>query len=65
MVLEIGQLRKHFRNKWKVSKRGAGEGWEKISRIDRVRYKNILHAVREDKNILHIIKQKTRGFYHI
>jgi hypothetical protein len=37
---------------------GAGEGWRKIRRTDRVRNEEILDRVKEDRNILCTAKRK-------
>jgi Ni,Fe-hydrogenase III large subunit len=50
MVLKRGHFGKQIRNTWKVLKCGAGKG-----RTERVR-KEVLHGVKEEKNIVHTIK---------
>jgi hypothetical protein len=39
-------------------KRGAGEEMEKISWTDRVRNEEVLHRVKEERNIIHTIKRR-------
>jgi predicted small metal-binding protein len=45
---------------------GAGEGWEKISWTDRARNEEVLHRVKEHRNILHkITRNKANWIGHI
>jgi hypothetical protein len=57
-VLELGQFGKYIRNTWKVLKCGAGKHgrMEKISWTDCVRNEEMLHRVKEERNIIHTIK---------
>jgi hypothetical protein len=48
MMLKLGHFGKYIRNTCKVLKCGAGEGW---------RNEEVLHRVKEGRNILHTIKR--------
>ena len=58
MVLKLGRFGQQIRNTWKVLKRGAGEGWRKISWTDHVRIEEVLLKVNEQRNILHEIRKR-------
>jgi hypothetical protein len=45
-------------------KRGAGEEWEKVSWTDRVR-NEVLHRVKEERNILRTIKRRKANWINI
>ena len=49
------------RNNWEIPERGTGKGLD-ISRVDLVRYKEVLYRAQEERNILPIIKEKTALF---
>ena len=66
MVLKLGRFGQQIRNTWKVLKRGAGEGWRKISWTDHVRIEEVLLRVNEQRIILHEIrKRKANWIGHI
>jgi hypothetical protein len=56
MVLKRGHFGKWIRSIWKVLKCGAGEEW-RISCTDRVK-NEVLHRVKEERNILHTTKRR-------
>jgi len=53
VVTKLEHFGRSIRNTWKVLKCGAGEGW-KISWTDRVRNEEMLHTVKEERNIIEI-----------
>jgi hypothetical protein len=56
MVLKVGHFGKYIRNKWKILKSGAGEVRRRsVGPI--VRNEEVLHTVKEERNILNEIKR--------
>jgi hypothetical protein len=49
MVLKLGNFGKYIRNTWR--------GTEKISWTDCVRNEEVLHRVKEERNIIHTVKR--------
>jgi hypothetical protein len=56
MMLKCGYFRKQIRNTWKSFEIWCWRRMEKISWADRVRNEEVLHRVKEERNILHTIK---------
>ena len=58
MLLKIGHFGKQIRKTWKVLKCGTGEGRRRSSWTDRVRNEEVLHRIKEERNILHTVKRR-------
>jgi hypothetical protein len=58
MVLKRGHFGKQIRNTWKILKFWCWRRMEKISWTDRVRNHKVLHTVKENRNIIHIINRR-------
>jgi flagellar biogenesis protein FliO len=57
MVLKLRHFGKYIRNILKVLTYGAGEGWRRSVGLINVENELVLHAVKEEINILHTIKR--------
>jgi hypothetical protein len=57
MELKLGHFVKLIRNTWKVRKFVPG-GMKKFTWADLVRNEEVLHRVKEGRNILHTVKKK-------
>jgi hypothetical protein len=58
MVLKRGHFGKLIRSTWKILKCGIGKEWRRSVWTDRVRNEEVLHRVKEERNILHTIKRR-------
>jgi hypothetical protein len=60
VVLKLGHFGKRIRNTREVLKCGAGTGWRRPFWTDRVRKEKVLglHRVKEELNMLQIIKRR-------
>jgi hypothetical protein len=58
MVLKLGTFRKVDKNYLEIFEMWCWRRMEEISWTDRVRNEEILHGVKEERNILHTIKRR-------
>jgi hypothetical protein len=54
MVLKLGHFKEQFRNIWKILKCGAAKV-QNISCTGLVKNEEVLHTVKDERNILHTI----------
>jgi hypothetical protein len=56
LVLEFVHFGKQIRNVWRVFKYGGEKG--RIIQTDRVRNEEVLHRIKEERNILQTVKRR-------